>query len=225
MKLRPYQLSDIGRVRDAMREHPRVLYVAPTGSVDSQGDSHLNRIRKKYGDVAGWSHYAVRRLQSWNFNTLAEYSVSYAFPGNLRDSHTAGESGNMPFMLMIRPAVYSLRNQHDYAPAPVKDVIAGTDPAVYRGWRGNALPDVFDPNFQAYAEGLLRAMPRQQLESPWLIGIATDDSDNIVGFGPGPEVPAERLHPHIAWLVLASDFEQKENKKLNVSYRDSKLYS
>jgi hypothetical protein len=204
-----------------------VFNTTPAGSIDDLKDSHLNRVRRKYGDLSVWGIQTVRRLRGWGFNTTAEYSTYYVRPTKPPYGGTVGNPERMAFTLIIRPSYYALLNQGKYAPAAVKDIIAGTDPAIYTGWRGNGTPDVFDPNFEAYVDAMMQKSKElvAGLGSPWLIGIATDDSDNIVGFGPGPEIPASRIHPHIGWLVLASSFEQTSNAKLKVDYPDQKLYT
>jgi hypothetical protein len=60
----------------------------------------------------------------------------------------------MPFVRILHPAWYSAVNLWSLAPGPVKTlVLGGVDPAIYKGPAGH-LPDVFDPNFEAYARAL-----------------------------------------------------------------------
>ncbi len=201
-----------------------VFNVDPTGSVDDLADSHENRVRRKYGDLYGWGIHSAKRLKTWGFNTLAEYTSWYVLP----TKSPYGDWSNpekIAFVAMIRPSYLGLTNRAGYAPGAFKDLIVGTDPAIYTGWRGGGLPDVFDPNFAAYIHGMVEHMQKEVLDSPWLIGISTDDVDNLFGFGPGPELPAPRLHPHIAWLVLTGNFEQASNPLLGVTYSDRKVYS
>ena len=200
-----------------------VFSVDVGGSIDDLKDTHANRIVVKYGSKPKWAEYAVKRLKVWGFNTLAEYATEYVLPTTSQYGHVNAEK--MPYVTMIRPAYYGLTNQWNAAPGPVKDLIAGTDPGVYSGWRGNGTPDVFDPNFETYATAMAGGSSPDAAKSPWLIGIATDDADNIVGFGPGPELPAPRIHPHIAWLVLATNFQQSNNDRLRVKYTDTKVYA
>ena len=61
--------------------------VAPTGSVDSLNDTHMNRVRRKYGDLDRWGQHQVERLKSWGFNATAEYSTRHVLPGNTPDAH------------------------------------------------------------------------------------------------------------------------------------------
>ena len=177
----------------------------------------------KFGNEAVWARQAVLRLRDWGFNCLAEYASEYALPVPLY-----GRPGNpqrLPFVAMIRPAAFSLQNRWGYAEAPVKDIIAATDPAVYTGWRGATTPDVFDPNFGVYAAGEAAALARRLGHSPFLLGVSCDDADDLFGFGPGPEVPAARTHPHIGWLVLASQPEVAANPALGVHYADPRLHA
>ncbi len=200
-----------------------VFAVDETGSIDDLRDSYSNRILRKYGNKQTWAAQTVKRLKLWGFNTLAEYASLYMWPVALYGGR--GNSEKMPFVMMMRPSYYGLTNKDSYAPAPFKDLIAGTDESVYTGWRGNATPDVFDPNFERYSQGWVKAINQETLKSPWLIGVAVDDADNIVGFGPGPEISAPRIHPHIAWLVLVGNPQQVANKRLQVTYADTKVYS
>ncbi len=200
-----------------------VFAVDETGSVDDLKDSYANRIIRKYGTKYKWAEQTAKRLKLWGFNTLAEYASLYMWPVAIEGGRANAEK--MPFVAIVRPSFYGLTNKWNYAPGPFKDLIAGSDPVVYTGWKGNGVPDVFDPNFERYADAWIKKIDRQVLTSPWLIGIAIDDADNVVGFGPGPEVLTPRIHPHIAWLVLATNFQQSANKRLEVTYADPKVYS
>jgi len=208
-----------------------VFNIAATTSIDNLGDSYRSRMLRKYDDGLGeswratlrWGEQVVKRLRSWGFNTTAEYSSTYVRP--IRSPE------KMPYVSILRPSSrYGLTNKWGFAPGPFKDLIDCTDPNVYTGYRGSGTPDVFDPNFDAYVDGWLQATKedpfwKKTLGSPWQIGIATDDADDLVGFGPGPEVPAPRLHDHIGWIALATHFEQRENSRLGVTYADPKVYS
>ena len=218
----------------------RWLFVTPDGNafwrlgvfsvdtwrgVDDTGSSYQERILRKYGDKPKWGEQTSKRLKSWGFNTVAEYSTPYIVP-------LATELGQRPglqklaFVHLLRPSLYSLDNRNGRAPGPVKDLIAGTDPTVYSGYRRSHTPDVFDPNFAAYADGLaVAALTPEKLGSPWLMGVTMDDNDNVFGFGPGPDVPAGRLHPHIGWFALVTNSHQTEHKGLKVTYRDRKVYT
>ena len=202
-----------------------VFYVDLSGSrFDGPGsDSQRSISLAKYGNEQVWARQAVRRVRGWGFNCLAEYASEYALPIPLYGR--AGNPERMPFVAMIRPARFSLTNRWNYAPGPVKDIVSATDPEVYHGWRGSTTPDVFDPNFAAYARNEAAALAQHLGQSPFLIGVATDDADDIYGFGPGPDVPAARLHPHLGWLVLISNPMQAANAAQHAQYADPRLHS
>src|SRR5262249_30398027 len=68
---------------------------------------------------------------------------------------------------------------------------------------------------------------RGHLTSPWALGVTADDSDDLFGFGPGPEIPGKDaiVHPHLGWLVLACSPTVTASQKWNVRYSDGKVYS
>ncbi len=187
------------------------------------GESYRKQILAKYGSEPVWARQSARRLRGWYFNCVAEYASSYMLPVALYGR--AGNAERMPFMAMIRPSHYSLTNRRHYARAPVKDIVAGTDPAIYQGWRGDTAPDVYDPNFAAYAMGEARAMAVQLGHSKFLVGVATDDADDLYGFGPGPAPAVARTHPNLGWLVLVTNYEQQANPRLGVHYADPRLHA
>ncbi len=177
----------------------------------------------KYGSRSAWGLQAVRRLQSWGFNAAAEYASAYVVPVNHDGSYETGDP--LPWVDILRPAYYSLRNYGGYAPAPVKDLVAGLD-AEYTNYRGDSLPDVFDPGFAVYAQKLAAANTSPvEAQSGWLIGTATDDLDDLWGFGPGPDLPAARQTSNIGWLALCTNFAQSSNPKLGETYADTKVYT
>ncbi len=192
---------------------------------DTVGRSYANYAIAKYATEKIWAKQSARRLLSWGFNSLGEYASLYLLP--VRGPWGGGWSNpvRMPFVAMIRPALYSLRNLQGFARNPVKDLLAGVDRRFYRGWRGQATPDVFDPDFAAYARGEAQALPQSVRQSRWLIGITSDDADNLVGFGPGPEPQAVRCSPHLGWVAAVTNFEQSGNARLRLRYRDRQVYT
>lgn len=177
----------------------------------------------KYGGSATWGLQAVKRLRGWGFNSTAEYSSAYVVPVNEDGSYETGDP--MPWVAIMRPSYYSLRNTYGYAPAPVKDLVHGLD-AVYSNYRGDTLPDVFDPNFATYTNAFLAAhTSAAEAASGWLIGTAVDDLDDLWGFGPGPDLPAARSSSNLGWIALCTDFAQAGNSRLGLSYSDPKTYT
>ena len=56
---------------------------------------------------------SVRRLKSWGFNTLAEYSSDFALPISTDSSWGTPDNAiplKLPFIFMIRPSTYALTN-------------------------------------------------------------------------------------------------------------------
>lgn len=177
----------------------------------------------KYGSLATWGLQAVRRLRAWGFNSTAEYSSAYVVPVNQDGSYETAEP--MPWVAILRPAYYSLRNAGGFAPAPVKDLVAGLD-AVYTNYRGDTLPDVFDPDFALYTQASLAAQTSPaEASSSWLIGTAMDDLDDLWGFGPGPDLPAARNSSNIGWLALSTNFAQSANPHLGQTYSNPTVYT
>ncbi|MGH9669308.1 MAG: hypothetical protein ACRD3A_04270 [Terriglobales bacterium] len=192
------------------------------------------------GDWEKFSERAVRRLREWGFNTLGEYSGTQTLPVPTR-CNPRGNQEKMPFVRILHPSWYSAVNLWELAPGPVKTLITGgVDPGIYKGRAGH-LPDVFDPNFEAYARALAadprledagceaagelseeeKSAPRGPLhptlaETPWLIGTTMDDADYLFGFGPGPEFPGpyRLIHPHIGWIVAVTRPIQQSNHEI-----------
>ncbi|MGH9467272.1 MAG: hypothetical protein ACRD1Y_07945, partial [Terriglobales bacterium] len=59
----------------------------------------------------------------------------------------------------------------------------------------------------------------------WLIGTATDDLDDLWGFGPGPDLPAARSTSNIGWIALCTDFQQTANAQLGLTYSNTEVYT
>jgi hypothetical protein len=206
------------------------------------GKAAADAFASRYGgDWEQFSVRAVRRLRAWGFNALGEFSATHTLPVPTRCS-PKGNKEKMPFVRILHPSWYSAVNLWNLAPGPVKTLITGgVDPTIYKGRAGH-LPDVFDPNFEAYARALA-ASPRLEdagcpagermddtqkavagdrplhhtlSQTPWLIGTTMDDSDHLFGFGPGPESPGHNrlIHPHIGWIVAVTSPTQSHNHEI-----------
>jgi hypothetical protein len=194
-------------------------------SVDDLGTNTESRIAAKYGGGSDWKHKwrvnAARRLKQWGFNTLAEYHHWGMRPG-LADPNPE----QMPYIHIMKPSWYGLDNRYGLGTGPFKDLIVGTDPR-YFDYRGATTPDVFDPNFETFVDGWVRGddgLKYGNIGNPWMMGIAVDDMDQLFGFGPGREVPAARLHPHLGWMALVTRFEQTSSPWVSW-YADRKVYT
>jgi hypothetical protein len=244
---------------------PRWMLVTPEGhpfwmravyAVDwnDGGEAARTAFQTKYGsDPMAFAVHAVNRLRDWGFNTLGEYSSPYLYPVPTY-YRPSGNPERMPFIRYLNVSWYGAINQGHLAPAPFKTLLAGAvDPSAYHDWPGH-IPDVFDPNFEAYARNLAADLktdsqdtvftektasggrPDPSLkDTPWVIGTTGDDSDNLFGFGPGPGAPSRDgvFHPHVGWVVAVTKPTQFENSevgaalgnKRTVKYRDSTVYA
>jgi len=195
-------------------------------SIDDLGTNTQDRIAAKYGGGANWINAwrvnAARRLKGWGFNTLAEYQHWGMRPG-ATSSHNPEK---LPYIHIIKPSYYALDNRYSLGTGPVKNLLAGTDARYYRAY-SSSTPDVFDPNFESYVDGWMRGddgLKGGDIGNPWMMGIAVDDTDQLFGFGPGAEVPAARLHPHLGWIALVTNFQQASSPQVT-SYPDRKVYT
>lgn len=200
------------------------MYSQSQNDLGSTGES---RVTAKYGGEPDWKNkwrqFTVKRVKLWGFNTLAEYHHWGVRPGAFPDSNPE----RMPYLHIIRPSYYGLDNRHGYGTGPFKELIQGTDPQHYTGYRGGHAPDVFDPNFEAYADGSIRrdeGLRHGNMGDRWMLGISMDDTDDLFGFGPGPDLPAARQHPHLGWIALVTNFEQASSPWVP-SYPDRRVHT
>lgn len=198
---------------------------------DAKGVDYYQLVAKKYGDQTWrWGPQADRRLKSWGFNTIGPYSYYYSYP-TMRDAHWPGgtQPVKLPFVLMVRVTDYAEKNSQGWAPGPTKSIYRGVNPRVDHD--GGDFPDVFDPNFEAYARAVFKKdiyniVP--VIHSPWLVGAIVDDSDYLRGIGPGPDFPTDppgKTHPHLGWIALVTAPSQTINAFTGKPYRDEKVYT
>ena len=178
----------------------------------------------KYGsNMATFGIQATKRLNARGFNSVAEFSTTYAFP------HRAGVY-QMPAMILSSPTVRGLVNNGTLVPAgeTFKDLIDCV-PGTFSG-SARLFPDVFDPAFENYVTAYIPVLLADAFwgdlhESPWCIGIAADDADDVFGFGPGPETTSPRLHPHPAWYATVASPTKASSTKHGQSYTDTTVYT
>src|SRR5882724_414144 len=203
----------------------RWLFVTPEGhALWMLGVFNVNPGRDytvKYRDIATWGQQTVKRLKAWGFNTLAESPSTYILPQRTTDK--------LPYIFSIGVGLRGF-GPNSYAP-PFKDLVEALDPSVYTGYPGITI-DPFDPNFDAYLVGwgsatLSDAFWREVVTSPWSIGIAADETDELFGFGPGPEVLAPNgiVHPHLGWVAAAASPQRTSSSKHGATYADPKVYA
>jgi hypothetical protein len=204
--------------------------------VDS-GRSYTQRVTHKYGDSnLRWGPQQVRRLKSWGFNTIGPYSVSWVSPthSDSRWPKDGTQPVKAPIVILARVSYYSFYNSDGYGTAPVKDLVAGVKPRTL-AYQGGHFPDIFDPAFEAYANGMFeRGLSENAMRnSPWVIGYMSDDTDDLWGFGAGSEFqtkPPGHANDNLALLSLITSPVQSANRNAggsgrSVTYRNQKVYT
>lgn len=190
------------------------------------GGNYNARVLAKYGGLAAWGEQAARRLKAWGFNTAAEYSSAYVIA--LDQYGARNTAAPIPSVNLVRPTYYALANQGNYAAQPVKDLLNGLD-GNYKNYLGGVVGDVFDPNFAAYTSGFVAAGATTAMaDSPWIVGTAVGDTDDLWGFGPGPGAPTQpagQAASNLGWIALCTNFQQTSNSKYGVTYSDPKVYT
>lgn len=165
------------------------------------GKAAADAFASRYGgDWDQFSVRAVRRLRAWGFNTLGEFSSTHTLPVPTR-CNPRGNKEKMPFVRILHPSWYSAVNLWKLAPGPVKTLlIGGVDPAIYKGRAGH-VPDVFDPNFEAYARALA-ASPR--IEDAGCPAAQKLDNAKLDGDQEAAAAAGGPLHPTLSetpWLI------------------------
>jgi hypothetical protein len=206
-----------------------VYNINASDSLDDRGGRYRARVTTKYGDAdLSWAPQQLRRLKSWGFNAIGEYSSNYTLPwATISDPRWPG--GSQPVKMPAVPfplqaAWYSQTNLRNYARGPVKELYWALGKN-FRGYRGQ-FPDLFDPNFDAWIAGRLTDNEYvQAAASPWLLGFGSDDTDYLTGFGPGADFDSGgKAHPHLGFVTLLTPPTQSANPARNVTYTDTKVY-
>lgn len=200
------------------------LGVAATGNSDvpdASGKTYTDYITAKYGggSLYPWASQEKKRMLSWGFNALGYDESAYM--------RSYGVNGNQPINPLLphldgraRFGFNSINNSPAILPSPVKNI----------GWMEQVVsifPDVFDPAFQTYANALMAQNTQSttggilaEVQSPWIVGYALDDSDNLNGFN-------SFLAPHLGWMVLATAPTQATGYVYSTkyTYTDPTVYS
>jgi hypothetical protein len=213
--------------------------VAP--SPDPSAEDPYRNVVAKYGDAdANWGEITARRLEQWGFNTLGTYTSPYAEPTYLSRRYPADGKGlhshptKLPFVTLIRPGYYAMKNGGGYLAEPVKDFMYGSSPFYTGHVPSNGVPDYFDGNLASWLHASLsgesywaqlRRSPYQSL----LIGIACEDGDQIYGFGAGDQFPTEPNrgfnNPHLGWIIATVSPIQTANAVKHAVYKDTAVYT
>lgn len=163
-----------------------------------------------------------RRMQAWGFNTISlgsnlddfPFQIDGLFPLDSNGLHT--NPVKMPFLASARPAYYAMTNPlfggSPFLTNPVKNMLLGHSP-FYTGYLyPGGVADYYDPGVGTWLQVDLSSSHDFWLalqSSPYLnyaIGFASDDSDELSGFGAGPDFPTNppgKEGPNLAIEVAA----------------------
>lgn len=210
---------------------------AAKGMLDCEGHNAYDVLVKKYGDATyNWGAQTLKRMTAWGFNSVGQDSYAIVSPGY--PCHNCPWPGGsipikVPYIVESKPISYASVNLRGFASGYLKDIMNGVNNR-YTAYRA-MLPDVFDPSLgewwgKALAEHLV---PGVAENSPWLLGVFTDDSDYFWGSGAGTDFPsftAGHNNPDMAYLVMISSPTQTYKQSTqygakNIVYKDTKNYS
>ena len=195
---------------------------------DERGVTYDQRLMTKYGtEQVKWLQ-ANRRLRSWGFNTIAPYSYRMLLPTDSETEWTGTEQPvKMSFVWIANSPAYVGLKQRVF-----KNLYAGKDPnvTVLGDPASGIFPDVFDPAWVRNAYQIFAADRglAEQAQSPYLVGVFSDDSDNLSGFGPGPDFatqPAGQTHPHLGYLALVTAPTQEKVRGSAAQYADTQVHT
>lgn len=206
-------------------------------SNDDMGNNYYARTTAKYGDPnITWGPAQVTRIQSWGFNTVGPYASSYVIAVNTNNSWPGDGSNPVkaPFVGFFRPSFYSMTNESNWAPQPVKNMFAGVS-QYYTGYRPyDGIADYYDTNWQTFLTNELQndyfaTMISSSKYKQYMVGVSLDDSDDLFGFGAGPDFTTEPQqganNPHLGWLVLTMSPLQTASSQYSKVYSDNTIYS
>jgi hypothetical protein len=215
----------------------RWVFVTPEGnafwmrSVYHATESFLEPgvIAAKYrGDVNLWATQRNRRLLSWGFNTLGEYTSTRGLPVPVWGGRT-GDGVKLPFVLMLNTSLDAfLSPARLELPDPLKDIVAGVPQSSYNGYRA-PLGDFYAPLFATAVQKEVaywsKAFGDGFADKPWIVGITPDDADKMFGFksrSGGVFLP----YPHPGFFVATAKFlYTPAEHPQRQSWQDPKLYS
>jgi len=219
---------------------------ASDSGTDYQGVVLANLANSKYQSgysgnaTLNWALQTVRRMQSWGFNSLAEYANGWTLPVAVNNEWPTSDYTipvKLPFVGFAAATAYSMTNSGNYASQPVKDLMAGVKTTVYTNYRSQAA-DYWDPNFAQWLKNDVAADSwiQQGIKGPhneYLIAFAVDDTDYLQGFGAGPDFPTVAYgmvspgydQPHLGWVILVTAPTQSSNSSQGVTYATTTVYA
>ncbi len=215
--------------------------VFPSEATGNDGQSQYEKVVAKYGDArAYWAEATARRMEHWGFNTLGTYSSRYIEPTYEDAKYPKDALGfhshptKLPFITLVRPAYYAMKNEGGYLPEPVKNLMYGIS-SFYTGYfPPGGIADYFDGKLDAWlgADLATESYWTELRKSPYLnylVGIACEDSDQTYGFGAGdqfPTIPSRGFNnPHLGWIIATVAPTQTADAAKGVLYADTAVYT
>jgi hypothetical protein len=194
--------------------------------------------------TANWALEQVRRMQSWGFNTVADYAISELWPGTVDPAW--GNATNtipikLPFAMTEMTTHYAFINSGgECGASALKDLMNGTG-AAYTGYH-YGFGDYFDPNFGTCVGNLLKndtwglQLALNNINSPYLIYLTIDESDETGFLDAGPDFPTVDnantgvLQPgynaaNAAWITLVTAPTQTSNSSQGMTYSNTTVYT
>jgi hypothetical protein len=216
-----------------------IYVVVPDTSKDTSGHSYDASIKVKYGDDGPlWAQAINRRILSWGFNSQGVYNNVYALPTGTNPAFPVDSLGlhsqpyKMPFIALVRPAYYSMTNSpgpdgKPYLTDSVKDMFYGHSPYYSLSSNLQYIPppgvaDYYDSNIDLW---LTSELTNQFFASSWklllaspylnyMVGMNCDDSDEMYGFGAGPDFPTNPVshnNNNLGWVIATMSPVQTAN--------------
>ena len=214
--------------------------------IANQDDTIKSAVATKYGSTDAWAIATNQRLEAWGFNTFSTGAYAGGWPVATDFAYPADSSGahsqpvKMPFIPEVRPAFYAMKNQPQgsggpYLSEPVKSMLYVHSP-YYTGYApGAGVADYFDSGIETWLhDDLMRGNDYQWNAingSPYenyMLGIASDDGDEMYGFGAGPEFPTTppgHNNPNLALIVATMSPVETANPDLGFVYADTLIHS
>jgi hypothetical protein len=219
-----------------------VFYAQMMNGVIGNGDSTIQAtIARKYPSTMAWTTAANTQLQSWNFNSLTTNTYLYNLPIGTDPSFPLDSNGvhsqpvKMPFTLEVRPALYAMHNTLGFLTNPTKNMLYVHSP-YYKGYvAGGGIADYYDSGIATWLHGDLTSgadyqwtMFNGSLYQNYIIGIVSDDGDEMNGFGAGPDFPT--VPPgyngfNLAMQVASMSPLETANSSFGFVYADTLIHS
>jgi hypothetical protein len=182
------------------------------------GEAYQATVHAKYPDTRFSStRQALRRLRSWGFNTIGEYSSSYASPIGMY-GRREGNPEHMPFLQLVNVSASCIRAGN------AKNLYEGLDRSVYRSRIGTFV-DAFDPGLPDCAVSMITKAAgnftggvSSLADNPWLLGLTIDDADHTSGL-------RSLSHVHPGWVAAVTSPRQAGNSKYRLTYSNATVYA